>query len=339
MRFADENLSEKIIEIARNSASFADIYDKLMEQVPKRLIPAVMSALEIFYEERPVELPAEIKEAWRRYSGEFIRLGMLDDLIDRFCKEQGIDKQLFLAWFNGHKTLSQKANLEPKLLTGIINFLIVRRLLKRAVMVTLHFPKIEGGTLVKDVLFIARRLRADTHIEENEEIIAYIRASELSLEPMAAILGYCSKVKVMLQNGRKIIIQGTPIATAFKHKVFDSTFESIFYEALKKLGVSVRKDAPILIGDLVFIPDFEVTLGNRKVYIEIVGYYRVKYLINKEIKIRRASEMGIPLIVVARRESFEYLGHLANKVKFYWFSNKRELENIASDVVSFIGTS
>lgn len=340
MRFVDDNLSKKIIDIAKKSTSFADIYERVVECIPKKLLPAVMSALELFYEEETIELPVEIKEAWRKYSGGFIRLSMLESIIDGFCKEFNVDRQKFLAWFSGNRIFSQKVDPEPRLFTGIVNFLIARRLLRRATTIILYFPKAEGGSLVKDVLFIAKRLGADVRIEENNaEIFVEVRARELSLEPLSTMLGYCSKVEMLIQDRRKIVIQGIPIITAFKQRVFDSTLERIFYDALTKLGVSIRKDPPILMGDLVFIPDFEIALGSKKLYVEIVGYYRVKYLIDKEIKIRRAAEMGIPLIVIAHMGSFKHLKHLANRVKFYWFSSKRELEDIAMSLFSLVSSS
>ena len=333
MRFIDNILAEVIIRLADNSSSFAEISEKLQEVVPRGFIPMVLRALEIFYEEKTYSLPPELIAAWKKYSGTFIRLDELDDMIDEFCAKYNLNKKQFLMWFNGEKRLMKKAEVNPELLARTVNFFIFRRIIRKATRIIAYLPRATGGSIVKEVLFMSKNLGANVNIRNESKIIIEILPGELSLEPLSVALTSAEIIEIFLPNGKKILIRDIPILATFRPKVFDSSLERIFYETMIKLKVKIRKDPPIVLDDLIFIPDFEVHLGTEKIYVEIVGYWRMEYLVNKEIKIRRALTRNIPLVVVASRRAYEYLRHLSSKTKFYIFDRKTDLKNIAKRIL------
>ncbi len=81
---------------------------------------------------------------------------------------------------------------------------------------------------------------------------------------------------------------------------FDSEVERRFYYGFRALNTGwtiTRESEPLMAGDDVFIPDFTLSRGDAKVYVEIVGFWTKDYL---ERKVRKLSSLkGVDLIVVA----------------------------------------
>lgn len=337
MRFIDADIAERILSIANSSSSFAEVQERILEIVPRRLIVDVMRALELFYEEKEPYISENVKAAWRKYSGEFICLDRLNELIDSFCEKYGVDKETFLTWFNGRRIFERKRVVSPKLFAGVVNFFILRRILRRATKVIAEFPRNIGGFIVKEAVFIARRLGASIAIrEEHNSTFIETSAGEESLEPLSVILGYAKHIEILTLNKRRVRIADIPLFSTFKPRVFDSSLERAFYNALAGLGVRIRKDPPVVLGDIIFVPDFEISIEEKRVYVEIVGYWRKRYIVDKEIKIRRAINMGIPLIIVVDERVHSAFRHLLGGIPFYVFKKRSELREIAKRIVNDI---
>ncbi|MEM1870768.1 MAG: DUF790 family protein, partial [Thermofilaceae archaeon] len=105
-----------------------------------------------------------------------------------------------------------------------------------------------------------------------------------------------------------------PLKEVELEPVFDSEVEREFFKSLSALSpawVVRREPEPLVVGGRIFIPDFSVSCGGKKVYIEVVGFWTKEYLEKKLQKLREVR--GINLIVAVDEElacsSIENLPH------------------------------
>mgnify|MGYP000147270657 CR=1 FL=1 len=91
-----------------------------------------------------------------------------------------------------------------------------------------------------------------------------------------------------------------------------------------------------MLGKSVFIPDFSVTWRGKTVYVEVIGYWRRSYILNKEIKIRNAIESGIDIIIVVHKDMEKHFRHLPTPMITY--SHPTDLPNVAVEVLNMIET-
>ena len=109
---------------------------------------------------------------------------------------------------------------------------------------------------------------------------------------------------------------------------FDSSLERLLYAdftALERAGEAAgwrieREPEPLLIGATILIPDFALTRGARRVYLEIAGYWRPGY---RERKARKLAALrGAAALIVAAPESAgaEFAG-LDADFPFVWYRN------------------
>lgn len=85
--------------------------------------------------------------------------------------------------------------------------------------------------------------------------------------------------------------------------LFDSEVEREFYRSISSLarGWRVeREPEPLVAGNKVLIPDFSVSNGERKVYIEILGFWTKDYLERKMQKLRELR--GVNIVVAVNEE-------------------------------------
>jgi len=124
----------------------------------------------------------------------------------------------------------------------------------------------------------------------------------------------------ILDDSNKIYI--LEIDDSYKHlfpewdeKVeYDSSLEEEFVRKLKAIKPDVeivREPDIVKAGRYVFIPDFLIRKGEKKVYVEIAGFWTPKYI---EKKIKKIREAKIPLILIAREEFGE--GKLNDAIVF-----------------------
>lgn len=98
-------------------------------------------------------------------------------------------------------------------------------------------------------------------------------------------------------------------------ELFDSQIEERFYWTMKKglRGWSIyREPEPLIIKDHVLVPDFMLKRGGKRVFIEVVGFWRREYVSKKEQKLKALKEAGfndlILLMDLKNKELFEPRG-------------------------------
>lgn len=88
----------------------------------------------------------------------------------------------------------------------------------------------------------------------------------------------------------------------FEEKVeYDSSLEEEFERTIKTiLPVEVKKGAEVVkAGNKAFIPDFVIKSRDKKVYVEIAGFWTPEYIKRKVEKIKEAK---IPILLIARKD-------------------------------------
>jgi predicted nuclease of restriction endonuclease-like RecB superfamily len=107
---------------------------------------------------------------------------------------------------------------------------------------------------------------------------------------------------------------------------FDSSLERRLhadFAALERAGESAgwrleREPEPVILGDTILVPDFALTRENRRVYLEVAGYWRPDYRARKAHKL--AALRGAVALIVAAPESAraEFAG-LDASYPFLWY--------------------
>ena len=110
---------------------------------------------------------------------------------------------------------------------------------------------------------------------------------------------------------------------------FDSQLERRLYEdfaALERAGETAgwrleREPEPLLFGATILVPDFALTRDQRRVYLEVAGYWRPGY---RERKARKLLELdgAIPLVVVAPEDAQAAFGALERRYPFLWYRDE-----------------
>ncbi len=130
-------------------------------------------------------------------------------------------------------------------------------------------------------------------------------------EIKAEVLGRTRKLLFQLDSSRRKMF---PAEMPELEPAFDSEVEREFFKSLSRLAPSwrvEREPEPLVAGSKIFIPDFSVSSGDLKVYVEIVGFWTKEYLERKLDKLRELR--GVKVIVAVDEElacsSFKQLPH------------------------------
>ncbi len=114
------------------------------------------------------------------------------------------------------------------------------------------------------------------------------------------------------------------IDDAYKHLLpkyeeridYDSSLEERFARKIKAIKPEIeiiREPGLIKAGKYAFIPDFLIKRKNKKVYVEIVGFWTSEYI---KKKIRKIKDVNIPLIVIIREDYGDKIVDLDNVILF-----------------------
>lgn len=110
---------------------------------------------------------------------------------------------------------------------------------------------------------------------------------------------------------------------------FDSLLERRLYEdftALERAGEAAgwrleREPEPLLIGQTILVPDFALTRDQRRVYLEVAGYWRPEYRERKARKLL-ALDGAVPLVVAAPVSARSAFGPLEARYPFLWYADE-----------------
>ncbi|MHA1396617.1 MAG: DUF790 family protein [Candidatus Heimdallarchaeaceae archaeon] len=100
----------------------------------------------------------------------------------------------------------------------------------------------------------------------------------------------------------------------------DSKIENIFFKTWKNFhGWKAIPEAEVLIiNRRMYVPDFLLERGNNRVYLEIIGYYTLKYIQKKKKQIQELLKTNVQIIYLIDKNLQEsFLGLDTAKILFY----------------------
>lgn len=110
---------------------------------------------------------------------------------------------------------------------------------------------------------------------------------------------------------------------------FDSSLERMLHDeftALERAGEAhgwrlEREPEPLLVGETILVPDFAVTRGLKRVYLEIAGYWRPSY---RERKVRKLNALrdSVPQVVAAPESGRADFAALDPSIPVLWYGNR-----------------
>ena len=126
-------------------------------------------------------------------------------------------------------------------------------------------------------------------------------------------------------------------ATASSAPDFDSGLERAFsqeFAALDAAGEAhgwrlEREPEPVVVDETILVPDFALTRGPRRIYLEIAGYWRPDY---RERKLRKllAVRDRVALAVAAPESARDELAAAARLMPFLWYRSRVSAQGLIS---------
>jgi predicted nuclease of restriction endonuclease-like RecB superfamily len=122
------------------------------------------------------------------------------------------------------------------------------------------------------------------------------------------------------------VLQQAPTASS---SVFDSSIEQTFAEAFAALESShavdgwqlIREPEPLLFEQNIFIPDFALTRDQRRLYVEILGFWTPSYRERKVQKLQQLRERG-DIVLAIPEEAREAFASLVSSFPIAWYSDQ-----------------
>lgn len=119
---------------------------------------------------------------------------------------------------------------------------------------------------------------------------------------------------------------------------FDSSLEHDLYADFAALAAAgeargwilEREPEPLLIADMIMVPDFALTRGRRRVYLEIAGYWRPGY---RERKVRKLAALRrrvnlVDMIIAAPESARAEFAGLADSFPFLWYTDHPSVQTL-----------
>jgi predicted nuclease of restriction endonuclease-like RecB superfamily len=122
---------------------------------------------------------------------------------------------------------------------------------------------------------------------------------------------------------------------ALQEESFDSSLERDLHADFTALAAEEetrgwrleREPEPVLIEDVILVPDFALSRGQRRVYLEVAGYWRPGY---RERKARKLAALRghVPIIVAAPEEARAEFASVAADFPFLWYTHHPSAQSL-----------
>ncbi len=290
--------------------------------------PPTPAALAARYNQRAVEsLLANASDvAWRLEPRDGASIGATVKRICYLARQMGVSYEV---------TLDDTGQPETRLVAERGGQYAVPTTLERArlpVVVTLHGPREMMGSANQYGDRLARLCRA---------LLGYRRdiPAEAALGDLSAISGIATihlhgrPCQFALDDQLARLLRAYPEEDATNQGAmdaiaFDSSLERRLhadFAALERAGETAgwrmeREPEPLILNETILVPDFALTRDNRRVYLEVAGYWRPDYRARKAHKL--ATLRGVVALIVAAPEEAraEFTG-LDSSYPFIWYRN------------------
>ena len=259
----------------------------------------------------------------------------------------------------------------PKELVDISNFLLLEKTLGISNYATVVFHDVDiKGAIVKDLLFRSKRARLilDFKIEDNK-LVCYLSGPFQIFKHPSPIYGEgiryvlvgalcrCRRwwLKAWVRYRKRNVVfkisSNNPKFTGLKPPweytgerwrctAFDSQVEQKLYYLLSRMypDAKIMRESDVVFTPTgrIFIPDFSLEIGDKKVYVELVGFWTGGYARKKREKLSELYSGGVGNIVAVVDKKLEkYFANASFPVVFYdsEFSIARSLRNAIGRVL------
>ncbi|MHA1866446.1 MAG: DUF790 family protein [Candidatus Heimdallarchaeaceae archaeon] len=105
----------------------------------------------------------------------------------------------------------------------------------------------------------------------------------------------------------------------------DSEIERIFLSQWQnnKGWTATAEPETIFLADKIFVPDFTIKRGGKKVYLEIVGFYTEKYIHKKRTKILEIAKTDLPIVYLVDKKLESHFDDLKGKVDIIYYKKNK----------------
>ncbi len=241
-----------------------------------------------------------------------------------------------------HYKIDKRGEIDPLKLVGITNYYILSRLLSMAEKIELFISKSceNFGALIKELIYRLRKVKLYYDLEEdmngiNLKINIPVDILDEDLSPIIGSRSPYVVLPIITSNTchwtlkLSIIEEGKEIKFSLrsdspwlpyirkperldKVRIFDSDLEKKIYKELTDVFGEknvLREPDAIFLERSIVIPDFQIKFKGKKVFLELVGYWRSEYIekkIEKYGNLFRARKHAFLLLVYEEyKEMFE----------------------------------
>ncbi len=279
----------------------------------------------------PQQIRAKVYEIVNKSSKGFISLENREDLVSEIEKELDIPQskldELLYIDTDSEQILIKNEDAEPIQLICYFNYDTVETILCFALNLQIVMKKLPGY-LAKNLVFVSKKNYVFTDITLSEE------GYKISIEPPLELYRDTSSwgknianvatyiLRTILREEIPFQLKATvrprkrranftlsseylPLLPSFKKSEeeefkpeIDSKVENKFLKTWRNYKGWKAKPEPeaIIAGKKMYVPDFLLQRGEKEVYLEIVGYYTMKYIQKKKMQMKELSRLGIPII-------------------------------------------
>jgi len=258
-----------------------------------------------------------------------------NNALERFSKDIGIDwkklKEILYIDDDENKVLTEEQQPTAEDIKQIYNFEALSTVLYYAKKVIVKMELVSGGLMAKNIYFACKQrgLLCDFLVEKNTLTAViygpmqfYGRQTKYGLGIAFVIYQIFKNLKItdvqimnldietiLRDREYRVYInpeEATNIKPPFEEPTwegyFDSNAEKRFYWTIKNSqprgwGI-IREPEPILLENTIAIPDFVLVKNERKIYVELVGYWREEYVKKKLKTLKAIAEKNIPLLLI-----------------------------------------
>jgi len=236
-----------------------------------------------------------------------------------------------------NQLLMRKARDKPKpqVVIGLYNFLILEKLLSISEEAILWVYGEFTGKIIKNIILRAKRHEVIADFTELRRGIEIRITGPHQLFKLPAVSEYGKRIAAVIapvigtyeswKLWMRVVYRGwkktceikgytddSPILIPYwsinreekPRETYDSSIEEKIYNSLKipvtRNGWEIYREADVIIlprSRKIIIPDFTIKANNKKVFIEVIGYWREKYIRKKKEKFQELSKENIKNII------------------------------------------
>ena len=301
----------------------------------------------------PTQIRAQIFDIVNRNSKGFVTLAERDEMVKAIQQElliptNNFDSLMFLD-IESERILQKNETVEAHKLISYFNYDVIETALCFSINFNIVLNKLPGY-LGKNLIFISKKnyVFTDITLEEDGYVISIEPPLELFRDKggwgknIANVAMYIirsalrDKISFQLQaivkpRNRKALYflrsDNLPLLPTFKtddegtfKPEIDSKVEERFLRTWKNFHgwKAVPEPEAIIIGKKMYVPDFLLERSGKSVYLEIVGFYTLKYIQKKKTQMKELSKHDLPIIYLVDEELKTHFSDLRGVTILYY---------------------